>query len=134
MSDPTIQEKLEIVVSAVGEAATADSARLGEMRTQILGRKAGLLTEVLRSLSTIPVEDRRSVGARANELKRDLEAALAERERVLQSETRQATGVDWSMPGRAVWRGAIHPVTAVVDEICEVFRELGFTRVVGPES
>jgi phenylalanyl-tRNA synthetase alpha chain len=134
MSDPTIQEKLEIVVSAVGEAPTADSARLGELRTQILGRKAGLLTEVLRSLSTIPVEDRRSVGARANELKRDLEAALAERERVLQSETRQATGVDWSMPGRAVWRGAIHPVTAVVDEICEVFRELGFTRVVGPES
>ena len=37
------------------------------------------------------------------------------------------------MPGRRVWRGAVHPVTAVVDEICEIFRELGFTRVVGPE-
>ena len=134
MSDPTIQQKLEAVISAVGEVPTADNARLAELRTQVLGRKAGLLTEVLRSLGSIPVDDRRSVGARANELKRELEAAIAERQHVLESEGGQAIGVDWSMPDRAVWRGAVHPVTAVVEEICEVFRELGFTRVVGPEA
>jgi phenylalanyl-tRNA synthetase alpha chain len=134
MSEPTIQQKLETVVSAIGEVPTADNARLAELRTQILGRKAGLLTDVLRSLSSIPVEERRSVGGQANELKRDLEAAIAERERELESDTGQAAGVDWSMPDRAVWRGAINPVTAVVDEICDVFRELGFTRVVGPEA
>jgi phenylalanyl-tRNA synthetase alpha chain len=38
------------------------------------------------------------------------------------------------MPGRSVWRGAVHPITAVVDEVCDIFRELGFTRVVGPEA
>src|SRR5206468_6642150 len=34
---------------------------------------------------------------------------------------------------RAQWRGGLHLVTQVVDEICEIFRELGFTRAVGPE-
>src|SRR3989442_522515 len=38
------------------------------------------------------------------------------------------------MPGRAQWRGGLHLVTQVVDEICEIFHELGFTRAVGPEA
>ena len=38
------------------------------------------------------------------------------------------------MPGRTPWRGAKHPVTLVIDEICDVFRTLGFTRVRGPEA
>ena len=38
------------------------------------------------------------------------------------------------MPARTAFRGAVHPVTRVVDEICEIFRELGFTRVAGPEA
>lgn len=134
MSDPTIQERLETAESAVAEVPAAGKTRLEELRTQVLGRKAGLLTEVLRSLGSLPAEDRRSVGARANELKRDLEAAISERERVLESGAAAAADVDWSMPGRAVWRGARHPVTLVVDEICEIFRDLGFTRVVGPEA
>ena len=37
------------------------------------------------------------------------------------------------MPGRAAWRAGLHLVTQVVDEICDIFRELGFTRAVGPE-
>jgi phenylalanyl-tRNA synthetase alpha chain len=134
MSDPTIQQKLETVSAAVGEVSSADHDRLAELRTQILGRKAGLLTEVLRALGTLPAEERRPVGARANELKQLLEEAIADRQRALESESGGDTGVDWSMPERAVWRGAINPVTAVVDEICEIFRELGFTRIVGPEA
>jgi phenylalanyl-tRNA synthetase alpha chain len=38
------------------------------------------------------------------------------------------------MPARPEWRGGIHIVTQVVDEICSIFRELGFTRAVGPEA
>jgi phenylalanyl-tRNA synthetase alpha chain len=38
------------------------------------------------------------------------------------------------MPGRPQWRGGVHIVTQVVDEICDIFKELGFTRVVGPEA
>jgi phenylalanyl-tRNA synthetase alpha chain len=38
------------------------------------------------------------------------------------------------MPGRIGWRGGLHPVQAVVDEICDIFKEIGFTRVGGPEA
>src|SRR5439155_1416699 len=44
------------------------------------------------------------------------------------------TGVDLTMPARAGWRGGLHLVTQVVDEICDIFRGLGFTRAVGPEA
>ncbi|MBI1808712.1 MAG: phenylalanine--tRNA ligase subunit alpha, partial [Gemmatimonadetes bacterium] len=42
--------------------------------------------------------------------------------------------LDRTMPARAAWRGARHPVTLVIDEICGIFRELGFTIALGPEA
>ncbi|MBI2071936.1 MAG: phenylalanine--tRNA ligase subunit alpha, partial [Gemmatimonadetes bacterium] len=97
------------------------------------GRKAGRLTQVLRSLASLSADQRRDLGARANQLKQQLEQAIADREAELARAAAQAPRIDATMPGRPVWRGARHPVTGVVDEICDIFRELGFTRVVGPE-
>ncbi len=134
MSEPTIQQQLEEALSAVDELSTADAVQLAQLRTSLLGRKAGRLTRILRSLADVPAEQRRAVGARANEIKRKLEAAFADRERALQEQAAQRSDHDWSMPGRSVWRGAVHPVTTVVDEICDIFRQLGFTRVLGPEA
>ena len=60
-------------------AATSDDASLEAWRVEWLGRK-GRLTSVLRSLSDLPVEQRRTMGAAANGLKQALESALAERQ------------------------------------------------------
>jgi len=134
MSNPTVVEQLDAALAAVDEIAAADATRLAELRTQLVGRKAGVVTKVLRSLGELPVAERRPVGARANEIKNAIEAALGRRENELAAAQDQARARDGSMPGRPRWRGAVHPVTAVVDEICDIFRELGFTRVVGPEA
>ena len=128
------QAELEAIAQAVDRVATADAATLAELKTEYLGRKAGRLTGILRSVSGLPPEERRAVGKRANELKQALEAAISSREAVLESEAARPSRVDWTMPGRHQWRGAKHPVASVVDEICEIFRELGFTRVSGPEA
>ena len=133
MSTLPLTEELEAVAEAAAHVATADAARLAALRTELLGRKAGRLTNILKTLSTLDPEERRVIGARANELRRRLEDAIDAREAELQRAATQAAAVDGSMPGRPVWRGALHPVTAVVDEICEIFRLIGFTRVVGPE-
>ncbi|MGH7613410.1 MAG: phenylalanine--tRNA ligase subunit alpha [Gemmatimonadales bacterium] len=117
----------------LGEIPQADERRLQELRTEILGRKAGTLTEILKALPALDPNARKSVGGAANALKRELEAAIEARE---QEFARAAGGVgdlDPTMPGRDQWRGGLHLVTQVVDEICEIFRELGLTRVVGPE-
>ena len=134
MSELSPLDQLDAIERSAGEIAAADSRRLAELKTELLGRKAGKLTQVLRSLRELNPEERGAVGARANQLRKRLEAALADREQALSEAEAPPAEVDWSMPGRHIWRGAIHPVTRVVDEICDIFREIGFTRVTGPES
>ena len=116
------------------EIPQADERRLQELKTQLLGRKAGALTEILKTLPGLPPDERKRVGGEANALKRELEHAVEQREAALKKSGAELTGVDLTMPGRRVWRGGLHIVTQVVDEICDIFRELGFTRAVGPEA
>src|SRR6266567_1076182 len=116
------------------EIPQADARRLQELKNELLGRKAGALTEILKGLPTLAPAERKAVGGAANALKQELETAFAARERALAHATRAPGGLDRSMPGRAAWQGGLHLVTQVVDEICDIFRELGFTRAVGPEA
>ncbi len=111
----------------------ADLRRLQDLKTEILGRKAGALTGILGELPALPAADRKAVGAAANALKRDFEAAFERREKDLRASERVA-GSDLTMPARERAAGALHLVTQVVGEICEIFLELGFTRAVGPEA
>src|SRR5882672_11739395 len=115
------------------EIPQADERRLQELRTEILGRKNGVLTEILKALPTLDAGARKSVGGRANLLKREFEEALDARAKELIRAPGALADVDPTMPGRGQWRGGLHLVTQVVDEICEIFRELGFVRAVGPE-
>jgi phenylalanyl-tRNA synthetase alpha chain len=122
-----LRERLE-------EIPQADERRLQDLKTELLGRKAGALTTILGALPSLDPGQRRAVGRAANALKRELEDALAAREQALARAARVISGVDLTMPGRPGWRGGLHLVTQVVAEICDIFRELGFTRAVGPEA
>ncbi len=115
------------------EVPQADERRLQDLRTEILGRKNGALTDIIRSLPKLDAELRKAVGGPANTLKRDWEAALDARAAELARAASVLQDVDPTMPGRPAWRGGLHLVTQVMDEICDIFRELGFTRAVGPE-
>ncbi len=114
------------------EIPQANERRLPDLKTEILGRKAGALTKILAALPRLEPAAKKRIGAAANALKHDFEAAFAARERELKRPAAAAADVDLTMPGRARWSGGLHLVTQVVDEICEIFHELGFTRAVGP--
>ncbi len=103
------------------------------LRTDFLGRKAGRVTTILRDLPNLDLEARKAVGQAANEAKAAIEGLLDAAAAALAARGASA-GVDLTMPARRSFLGAIHPVTRVVDEICDIFRELGFTRVTGPEA
>ena len=115
------------------EIPQADEHRLSDLKTEILGRKAGALTRILARVPKLDPASRKEVGAAANALKREFEAAIEARERELKRTATGVSGLDLTMPGRPSWQGGLHLVTQVVDEICEIFHELGFTRAVGPE-
>jgi phenylalanyl-tRNA synthetase alpha chain len=69
-----------------------------------------------------------------NDVKSTLTIAFEERRAALTRATSAAPALDLTMPARARWVGGKHPVTLVIDEIVAIFRELGFTIALGPES
>ena len=113
-----------------------DAAGLEEAHREILGRKSGQLTEVLKRLPQLAPEARRTVGAAANTLRLEFEAAFEARRAELRATAAQAasSGIDLTMPGRGRWIGGEHPATQVMEEILGIFRSLGFTIAVGPEA
>src|SRR2546428_3943316 len=114
------------------EIPRADERRLQDLKTEVLGRKAGALTELLTTLPQLEPASRKAVGAAANALKREFEAAVEARARELKRAPDRAAGPDLTMPGRAQWRGGLPLVTPGVGEICQIFPELRFTRAGGP--
>src|SRR5256885_15320672 len=118
----------------LNEIPQADARRLQEIKTEILGRRAGALTEVLKALPGLEPDERKRVGGAANALKRELERAIDAREASLKQSATNLSGVDLTLPGRRQWGGGLRLVTQVVDEICDIFRELGVTRVTGSGS
>ena len=125
-------------LSAEGPARIADAQTLDawtEVRNALVGRQSGRLSDIMEGLGGLAKEDRREAGQRANAVKQALESALEER-RVAISAAAATSGpaLDLSMPGRRQWVGAVHPVSLVIDEVIEIFRELGFTVALGPEA
>jgi phenylalanyl-tRNA synthetase alpha chain len=121
-----------------GRASIASATSLAELeaaRIALLGRKEGRLTALTRGLGSLTAEERPKAGAAANTVKNALTALLDEKQAQLESTAQNdAPRVDLSLPGRTTWRGARHPVTLVIDEICDVLGTLGFTRARGPEA
>ncbi|HEY8484593.1 MAG TPA: phenylalanine--tRNA ligase subunit alpha [Longimicrobiales bacterium] len=130
-------QEIEALEREAREAiAGVDSpAGLEAVRIRLLGRKEGRLTAILRRLGELPPEERPGVGAQANRVKAAITELLEARSAELEAaRPREVAGPDLTLPGRAVWRGGRHPVTLVIDEVCEILGSLGFTRVRGPEA
>ena len=118
-------------LAAVRDASDLDA--LEQVRVDLLGRKEGSISLVLRGLSDVPPDERPTVGQEANRVKEVLKKAIGERECSF-LEGVSVEYDDLTLPSRANWEGAIHPITQAVDEISKIFRELGFTRARGPEA
>jgi phenylalanyl-tRNA synthetase alpha chain len=125
--------ELEDSGCAAINAASAPE-ELERVRIEYLGRKARL-TQILRSVGELPQAERRSAGAEANRVKSRLQELLDARAEELSATTGMLeVEVDLTLPGRPRWPGARHPCTLVTDEVCGIFRELGFVRARGPEA
>src|SRR5688572_696599 len=136
MTNPSLVDDLKrLETEALAAAAgAASSSELEAVRVLYLGRQDGRVSSVLRRLGTLSAEERPAVGAEANRVKQLLTEALERRGAELGAGASAGPTLDLTLPGRRPWVGARHPVTRVVDEICDIFRDLGFSRVRGPEA
>lgn len=106
---------------------------LNAFRLKYLGKK-GVLTSYLKKLKDLSLEEKKQVGTILNELKDLLEELLVKKEQeILFKQEDVLTGLDLTLPGRRPVVGGLHPLTQVIQEICEVFGRLGFDVVQGPE-
>jgi phenylalanyl-tRNA synthetase alpha chain len=124
----------ELASKAFAELATiTDLKKLEEWRVGYLGRKS-VIVQALRSLAELPIDERRTVGARANEIKKSFDDALADKKKSLeQSGSTAASCIDVSLPGKRIPLGKLHPTTQTINEICEILTGMGFQTVEGPE-
>ena len=118
-------------------SAATDRASWEELRLKWLGRKRGIVRDLLSRLASIEPERRKSFGQAVNRLKNAVEARVQELDGELtareRAASRQSAAVDVSLPGRPPAVGTVHPVSLVVREIVEIFAGLGFSVAEGPE-
>ncbi len=109
---------------------------LEEFRIRVMGKK-GSLTEVLRGMGSLPADERPKVGQMVNQLRSELETALAQREteiqEVIKAQRLQEETLDVTMPGKQPAIGGLHPLNIVLEDMIDIFQSMGFDVVDGPE-
>ncbi len=112
----------------------ADEKELEEIKLQFLGR-SGKLTLALKEITKVPREKRAAVGMLANDIKNTIEETIRNHEsRIMNQESQARTEkIDITAPGKKPPIGHLHLITQAVEEISEIFKHIGFTRVRYPE-
>lgn len=128
-------EQLKSEILSEIEAA-ADQTALEAVRVSSLGKK-GRISEMMRGLGGMSVDERKTMGPLLNGLKDDVaDAVQARRDALLDSELDARLAderLDITLPVAERPAGSIHPVSQVVDEITEIFAEMGFEVAEGPD-
>ncbi|WP_347257283.1 phenylalanine--tRNA ligase subunit alpha [Methylocaldum sp.] len=127
----------ELLVQARKQVAEADTlGKLDQVRVHYLGKK-GVFTERMKELGTLPAEQRREAGGRVNRAKDQFIADLEARKSVLEAseleERLKRETIDVTLPGRGQRTGGLHPVTLTLRRISQLFKNVGFDIVEGPE-
>ena len=129
-------------LTTIVEAARADfdaaaaPAELENAKSRFLG-KSGSITDLLKALGKLSVDEKKARGAEINQAKAQVEAALqARREALAEAElTAQlhAEALDVTLPGRRRGSGGLHPVSRTIERIQAIFASMGFDVAEGPE-
>ncbi len=125
--------------AAIGRIKEAvNSAEVEELRVKLLGKK-GELTEMLKDLKNMDIEERKQFGQKANALKTELTEIIEGKFKELsvkdlKKSLSSGSNFDISLPGTNFKLGSLHPVTIVQKEIERIFTGMGFNIVDGPEA
>jgi phenylalanyl-tRNA synthetase alpha chain len=129
---------LDSIVDSAREAFARSHtpAELENAKAQFIG-KSGRITELMKGLATLAVDEKKARGAAINQAKQAIEAALAERRQALADAELEAQleaeSLDVSLPGRQREPGGLHPVSLTLERIERIFASMGFDVADGPE-
>ncbi|WP_260483050.1 phenylalanine--tRNA ligase subunit alpha [Sphingomicrobium flavum] len=126
-----LQTRFEAEVAAAGDAAALDAVRVAALG------KSGEITQLLKTLGKMDPETRKVEGPKIHAVREAVQAAITHKKDALEQaelDARLATErLDLSLPTDTGPKGSIHPVSQVMDELAEIFADLGFAVAEGPE-
>ena len=111
----------------------ANEDELEQVRVKFLSRN-GTIAQLFEEMKSVPVAEKPALGKLLNTLKNASQGAFDERKKTLsQSQEKQTTSLDLTLPGRPKPIGTKHPLTQTMDEIKKIFMTMGFSVATGPE-
>lgn len=109
---------------------------LEQVRLSFLG-KSGALTFLMQGISSMPIEDRKAYGAEINKIKSAIEESISAKRSVVEKaeleESLLQDAIDVTLQPRIYTKGGAHPVSQAIRDIENIFAQLGFSMVYGPE-
>ena len=133
-----VMENLDSLKNEVldGIKASADLKTLDDIRVSVLGKK-GRLTEMMKGLGALPLEEKIAMGKGLNIVKNEIEQALEAQKKILEekalNEKLANEKIDVTLPIRPEVQGRIHPVSKIYEEVAAIFGEMGFDVAEGPD-
>ena len=126
-----IERMLEDGLAKLAQAH--DLAELDALRVRYLGKK-GELTALLRGLGAMSAQERPAAGQALNLAKQRLAAAIEARHGLLQDRVlAKPAELDFTLPGLDADAGSLHLLPEVIEEICDIFHGMGYSRADGPD-
>lgn len=120
-------------VALAALAAAKDAAAVEAARVEFLGKKSGRIKALQDLLGKATPDQRPTLGAKFNEVRQRVTAALEARQQELAKPKASLTAIDITLPGEPIKLGRRHPLTQTMDEFRDIIGRMGFTVAYGPE-
>lgn len=115
---------------------TGDLDSINKIRVSLLGKK-GPITNVLRGMKDLSAEERPKVGKFANQVRNELQKRLDDKKEQIEADLMEAKlqseKIDVTLPGASVAQGQPHVIQQVIDQVVDIFTDMGYQVAVGDE-
>lgn len=125
-------DKIDALKNEIAGITATNKEEAEALRIKYLSKK-GLISVLFEDFKSVPVDQKKSVGAAINELKNFATDKINELKEAFESKRSGAEGLDLTLPGDSIPLGARHPLSIVRNEIISIFNRLGFIVSEGPE-
>ena len=128
-----MNSRVEEIKQQLDQFCVETSAQLEEFRLQFLSKKSDL-QQLLGEIKNVEPELRKAFGQEVNDLKQYAQQLFdTHKNRVEDAVMPHASDIDVTRPATLYTSGALHPVSLVMNEVCEIFEKIGFATVSGPD-
>ena len=124
---------IDKIKSQLEQFAIDSLETLEQFRLQFLTKKSEL-QELLSEIKNVAPEERKNFGQQVNELKQKAQQLYEEAKAKMEFQAVQAGGdLDVTRPSTAISLGSMHPISIMMNEVCDIFEKIGFSTVSGPD-